>query len=49
MPKKRLVLVLVDVDRERWDANALVQGVTLERFVREAVEHRIRCRAPSST
>jgi len=48
MPRKRLVLVLVEVDAVRWEAAAFVRGVSLERFVREAVDHRIGCHASIS-
>ncbi len=41
MPRKRVVIVLVEVDRRRWQGAADLRGVELERFVRDAVEEKI--------
>lgn len=38
MPRKRIALVLPEVDRVRWQYAADVRGVAIERFVRDAVE-----------
>ena len=42
MPRKRIAIVLPEVDRVRWQYAADLTGQSLERFVRNAVEDKLR-------
>ena len=37
-PRKKVVIVLVEADRVRWQGAADLRGVALDRFVRDSVE-----------